>query len=64
MTQYPSEIKMVGVREKACGIGEHAHKAAEQAQIRQGVHLPDHAVFLVQKPPAGAVLQLPEDAAT
>ena len=47
---------MAGVAEETAAVGEHAHKAAEQPQLRQNFHLLFHTVFLIQKPPAAAVL--------
>jgi len=50
------EIFVPRIRHERARIRDHADEAREQAEIRQGIHLPFHAFFLVQKPPAGAEL--------
>ncbi len=49
---------MTGIREEAAAVGQHPHKTAQQAELRELGHLTLHAVFLIVKPPAGAELHL------
>ena len=50
---------MAGVGEEGAGVGEHAHEAAEHADVGQGPHLGLHAVQVVVEPPGRAELELP-----
>ncbi len=56
VTQYPSEVLMAGIRKETSGICKHPHKAAQQSHIRQSIELFDHAILLVQEPPARSPL--------
>ena len=55
------EVFMARVGEERARIGEHAHKAREEAEIAQGVELPFHAFFLIEEPPPGTKLNLAGD---
>src|SRR6185312_6320758 len=57
------EILVARIAEEAAGVGDHADEAAEQPEIGEGVHLPLHALLLVEEPPAAAELELAGDAA-
>ncbi len=56
VAEHPSEIFVSGEGKEASGIRQHPDKTADQPHVGKGVHLPDHPVFLVQKPPAGSEL--------
>ena len=49
---------MARVGEEGARVGDHADEAAEQAEVGQRVHLVAHAAFLVEEPPARAILDL------
>ena len=49
---------MTGIGQEAAAVGQHADKAAQQAQLRELRHLTLHAIFLIVKPPAGTELHL------
>ncbi len=49
---------MAGIGQEAAAVGQHAHKAAQQTELRQLGHLTFHAVFLIVEPPAGTELHL------
>ena len=63
IAQDPAEILVTRVADKAARVGEHAHEAAQKAEVGERVHLAAHADFLVEEPPAGAELHLAGDRA-
>src|SRR5215472_12519821 len=49
---------MSRIRHEGAGIGDHANEGGEQPAIRKRIQLPLHRLFLVEKPPAAAKLDL------
>ena len=62
VAKHPSEIFVSREGKEASGIRQHPDETADQSHIGKSVHLFDHPVFLVQKPPARAELYLAFDA--
>ncbi len=58
-----AEVFVAGEGEKTARVGEHTHEAGEEAELGEGIDLPGHAFFLVEEPPAGAVLDFARDGA-
>src|SRR5258708_24038792 len=57
------EVLVPGKGQETAGVGEHTDETAEHAHVGEGIYLGDHAVFLIEEPPAGAILYLPGDGA-
>ena len=58
VAQEPSEIVMPGIAQKTAAVRQHAHKAAEQPSLGQGLNVSLHAVQLIIEPPTAAKLYL------
>ena len=53
-----AEILVTRIAQERARVGQHTHKATQQTEHRQGVHLLDHAVHLVIEPPTATKLNL------
>jgi len=56
-------VLVARITHEGAGVGDHADEAGQEAEVGEGVELPFHAFFLVEKPPGRAELDFARDAA-
>ena len=52
IAEQTTEILVAWIAEERTGVGQHTYEAAQEAEHREGIHLPGHTIELVVEPPA------------
>lgn len=63
LTEDAAKVFVPRITHERARVRNHAHEPRQQPEIRERVHLPFHAVLLIQKPPPAAELDFARDAA-